>query len=108
MGRRCKRCRVEGREILKREFIPQKVRSRKKTKGIARLLNVKEEGNNMSFPKSDTESKVKKKLNNNVHLRRTAKIRIEKDQAANKYSLRISGRGSEIISSEECNSRLPH
>ena len=46
----------------------------------------------MSFPNSDAEPTGKKKLNNKVDLLRTAKIRIEKDQAGNKYSLRISGR----------------
>ena len=59
----------------------------KKRKAIARLLNVKEEGNNMSFPKSDAEPKGKKKLNNKVDLLRTAKIWIKKKKTKKRLSI---------------------
>lgn len=82
------------RDIKEGDYPPKREIS-KKTKGVARLLNVKEECNIMSFPNSDAESKGKKKLNNKVDLLRTAKIRIEKDQAGNMYPLKISGKGED-------------
>jgi hypothetical protein len=49
----------------------------------------------MPFANSDVEPKGKKKFNKKVYLRRTAKIRVEKDQLGNMYPLRISGRGED-------------
>lgn len=68
------------RDIKEGDYPPKREIS-KKTKGVARLLNVKEECNIMSFPNSDAESKGKKKLNNKNDC-------------------------SEIMSGEECNSTL--